>query len=215
MAKKEAHAQALKMFIDSKGKTSLTAIAEAVRVSANSVARWHKTENWKAKIEPVKAAPTGKRRKRVEGVVIRKRDLFDQAAKIFQESGGKISNVELGKKVKVSTVTIASWKKMPQWSQAAAVTVSPGPVEVVPPPQAAPPPEVVHPTEVAPPAPSAAVDIEAITCPQDLVALNQRLRLMLQRDFLTVAEIEHLANAKLTLLEAADVYLGIVKGTGE
>ena len=215
MAKKEAHAQALKMFIDSKGKTPLKAIAEAVGVNPMSVGRWHKTENWKAQIEAIKAAPIGKGRKHAEGVVIRKKDVFDQAVKVFQESGGKISNVELGKQVKVSGATIANWKKMPQWSQGAAVTVSPEPVEVAPPPEAALPPEVAPPSEMAPPAQSAAVDIEAITSPQDLVALNQRLRSMLERDFLSCAEIEHLANAKLTLLEAAEVYLGIVKGTGE
>ena len=212
MAKQEAHAQALKMYIDSKGKTPLKAIAEAAGVSPFSVGRWHKIENWKGKIGAVKAAPTGKGRKRVEGVVIRKKDAFDQAVKLFQESGGRISNVELGKRLKVSGTTIANWKKMPQWGQGAAVTVSPEPVEVAPPPQAALPPEVAPPSEMAPPAQSAAVDIEAITALQDLVTLNERLRSVLERDFLTAAEIEYLSNAKLALLEAAEVYLGIVKG---
>jgi uncharacterized protein YjcR len=204
MAKKEAHAQALKMFLDSKGKIPLKAIAEAVGVSSFSVGRWHKTENWRGKVEPIK----GKRRK-VEGVVIRKKDVFNQAVKIFNESGGNISNVKLGKQLRVSTMTIAKWKKMPEWSQAAQVKAGPEPSEAHPPAQIVPPPEV------APPPQTTAVDLESVTSLQDLLTLNERLGSMLERDFLTASEIEHLSNAKLSLLEAAEVYLGIVKDKGE
>jgi hypothetical protein len=206
MAKKEAHAQGLKMFIESGGKTPLKAIAEAVGVSFFSVRRWHKIENWKEKI---KGPPAGEKRKHVEGVGIRKKDLFDQAVKIFNESGGKISNVELGKKLGISGTTIANWKKIPQWSEAVAVAVSLKTSEVAPPCEIAPAPEV------APPPEKAAMDLELITSLQDLVALNERLRGMLQRDFLSAEDIEHLSNAKLILLEAAEVYLGIVKGKDE
>jgi transposase len=233
MAKKEAHAQALKMFIESKGKTPLKAIAKAVEVSPFSVGRWHKQENWKGKIgegkeapaapqgekveeakpaprarrkgslEEAKAAPTIKRRKRAEGIVIRKKDLFDQAVQMFQKSGGKVSNLELSKKLKISAATIAKWKKMPEWSQGAAVTASPEPSKAAPPPQAVPRPE------------AAAVDVEAITAPQDLILLNQKVRSMLEREHLTAGELVELSEAKLTLLEAAEVFLGIVKGTRE
>jgi hypothetical protein len=239
MAKKEAHAQALKIFIDSNGETSLKAIAEEVGVSSFTVGRWHKTENWKEKIgtaksapgpvkrkkagtvksalavaetkraEATKTPPSRKRSKPAESAVIRKRDVFDQAVKVFQESGGKISNVELGKQVKVSAVTIAKWKKMPEWSQAAPVTVKPEPTEATPAPQIATAPES------APAPQSPKVDLESITALQDLVTLNERLRSVLERNFLTAAEIEYLSNAKLALLEAAEVYLGIVKGKKE
>jgi hypothetical protein len=225
MAKKEAHAQALKMFIESKGKTPLQAIAKAVGVSSVSVSRWHQKENWKEqigtlkaapavtekeKVAPIKAAPAVKKRKSAESVVIRKKGLFDQAVKIFNESGGKISNVALAKQLDINSTSIARWKKMPQWSQAVVVTVSPEAVETTSPPEVAPPPlEVVS-------APQAAeFDVETITSLQDLITLNERLRAMLNRDFLTAAEIEHLSNAKLSLLESAEVYLGIVKGEGE
>jgi len=46
-------------------------------------------------------------------------------------------------------------------------------------------------------------------------SLNERLRSMLQRDFLTAPEIEHLSKAKRSLLEAAEVHLGILKGKEE
>jgi uncharacterized protein YjcR len=236
MAKKEAHAQALRMFIESKGKTPLKDIAEAVGVSSLSVGRWHEAENWKEKIptvksfpvvrkrkkaeaakvaptatkmEPVvaiKAAPTVKARK-VEDIVIRKKGLFNQAVKIFLESDGKITNLALSKKLKVSKTTIGKWKQMPQWSEAVAVV--PEPVEAAPAVQ-----EALL-SEVAPPAEKAASEIGAITGLQDLVTLNERLRSMLQREFLTAAEIEHLSKAKLALLEAAEVYLVIVEGRGE
>ncbi len=197
MAKKEAHDQALKMFIKSKGKTTLKAIAEAVGVNSLTVGRWNKKEDWRGKIDTIKAAPTGKQRKPVEVVVIRKKGLFDQAVKVYQESGRKISNVDLGKQLNVSATTIAKWKKMPQWSQAAPTTVT------------------RTPASVKPSAQSAAIDIESITSLEDLVVLNERLRSMLQRDCLTAAEIEHLSDAKLSLLEAAEVYLGIVKDPRE
>jgi hypothetical protein len=197
MAKKEAHDQALKMFIKSKGKTTLKAIAEAVGVNSLTVGRWYKKKDWNGKIDTIKAAPTTEKQKPVEGVVIRKKGLFDEAVKLFQESGRKISNVELGKQLNVSVTTITKWKKMPQWIQAAPTTVTRTPAPVVFPAQ------------------SAGVDIESITSLEDLAALNERLRSMLQRDFLTAAEIEHLSNAKLSLLEAAEVYLGIVKNTGD
>jgi hypothetical protein len=206
MAKKEAHAQALKMFIESGGKTPLKGIAEAVGVSFFSVRRWCKTENWKEKI---KELPAGEEQKRVEGVGIRRKDLLIQAVKIFNGSGGKISNAELGKKLGVTGTTIANWKKMSQWGKAVAVAVSPKTSEVAPPPEIAPAPEA------APPPEKAATDLELITSFQDLVALNDRLRGMLQRDFVTAEDIEHLSNAKLILLEAAHVYLGIVKGKDE
>jgi hypothetical protein len=109
----------------------------------------------------------------------------------------------------VKGTTIANWKKMPQWSEAAVVGDSLEPSEVAPPPQIAPP------TEAAPPPEKATVDLESITSIQDLVALSERLRAMLQRDFLTPDEIEHLSNAKPILLEAAEVYLEIVKGKEE
>jgi hypothetical protein len=92
-----------------------------------------------------------------------KKDLFDQAVKIFNESGGKISNVELGKKLGISATTIANWKKMSQWSEAAGVSVNPEPSKVAPPSQIAPASEVA-------PTPQAAVNLEPIISLQDLVA---------------------------------------------
>lgn len=203
MAKKEAHAKALEIYIKSKGKTPLSAIAEAVGVSSFSVGRWHKMENWKEKI---KGAPTSHKQNPVQAASVRNKDLFDQAVKLFNESGGKISNTALSKQIGVSPTSIANWKKMPQWSEGAAVAVIPEPSET-------PSPEIAPPIETAP-APQV-VDLESITSPQDLIALNERLRAMLLRDFLTADELEHLSNAKLILLEAAEVYLGIVQGRDE
>jgi uncharacterized protein YjcR len=201
MVKKEAHDKALDMYLKAGGKITIKAIAEAVGATPLTVRSWQKKDNWEAKLKEVKAAPAVRQRKSREGGVLKK-DIFSDAVKIFQESGGTISNVELSKKVKVSPQTIANWKKMPEWNQVAAVPVTPEPVKEAAVPQALAGREVTT------------VDIEAIIAPQDLVALNERLRSMLNREYLTTEDLEHLSNAKLTLLEAADVYLGMLEDAG-
>jgi len=103
---------------------------------------------------------------------------------------------------------------MPEWTQVAAVPVPPKPIQEA----AAPvPPEPVKEAPVPQSLPCrevTTVDIEAIIAPQDLVALNDRLRSMLNREYLTTEDLEHLSNAKLTLLEAADVFLGMLEDAG-
>jgi uncharacterized protein YjcR len=193
MVKKEAHDKALEMYLKAGGKITIKAIADAVGATPLTVGRWQKKDNWKAKLE---ATPAVKKRKPREGFVFRKKDVFEKAVKIFQASGGKISNLELSKKAKTSPATIAKWKKMPEW---AALPATPEPVKEAAVPQELPRREI------------AAVSIEAIVAPQDLVMLNERLRAMLNREYLTSGDLENLANAKLALLEAADVYLGILE----
>jgi hypothetical protein len=194
MAKTEAQAEALRLFIESQGKTPLKAIADAIGVSYFSVRRWYKAQDWKERMEAAKEAPIVKKRKRAEGVVTSKKDVVDKA-----ERPAQVAPVHEEASVPVSPEPS---KEAPQVE----VTVIPEPSEATPPAQIDP----VH--DVAPITQSATVDIEAITSLQDLLTLNERLRSMLERNFLTAAEIEHLSNAKLTLLEAAEVYLGIVKG---
>ncbi len=163
-----------------------------------------KKGNWKAKLEEVEAAPAAaaKKRKPREAEGIRKRDVFDKAAQIFHESGGTISTVQLGKKVKVSAQTIANWKKMPEWNQAAPVPAKAKLAEAVPVAQEMPKLKMPE------------VNVAAVIAAQDLIALNERLRSMLDREYLTAADLEHLSNAKLSLLEAADVYLAIIQDSG-
>jgi hypothetical protein len=121
--------------------------------------------------------------------------VFEKAVKIFRESGGSISNADLSKQVNVSPQTVANWKKTPEWSKTDVKEVVPEPVKAA----------VSRP----------AVDLDAIMAPQDLVALNEKLRLMLNREYLTSEDLENLAHAKLALLEAADFYLGISRCAGE
>lgn len=202
MVKKEAHDKALDMFLKSEGKAKIKAIADAAGVIPLTVGRWQKKENWKAKLEDSKAAPPVKKRKPKEGG-IRKKDVFDKAVKMFQASGGTISNLGLSKKAKTSPATIAKWKKMPEWNQVASAPATSEPVKEAAVSQELPNREI------------AAVSIEAIIAPQDLVALNERLRSMLNREYLTTEDLEHLSNAKLTLLEAATMYLGIIQRAKE
>jgi uncharacterized protein YjcR len=199
MVKKEAHDKALAMYLKAGGKVTVKAIADAVGATPLTVGRWQKKDNWEAKLAEKKSTPPARKRKPREGVVLRKKDVFDKAVKIFQESGGTISNVELSKKAKVAPATVAKWKKMAEWHQAAPVSVTPEPVKEAAVAQEVPRREIT------------AVNIEAIVAPQDLVALNERLRSMLNREYLTTEDLEHLSNAKLTLLEAADVYLGMLE----
>jgi hypothetical protein len=197
MAKTEAQAEALKLFIESQGRTPLKAIADAVGVSYFSVRRWYKAQDWKERMEAVKEAPIVKKRKRAEEVVTPKKDVVDKA-----ERPPQVAPVPEAASVPVGPEPS---EEAPQVD----VTVIPEPTETTTPAQIAPT------LEIAPITQSATVDIEAITSLQDLVTLNERLRSILDRNFLTAAEIEHLSNAKLTLLEAAEVYLGIVKSKRE
>jgi len=109
-----------------------------------------------------------------------------------------MSNVQLSKESGVSAATIAKWKKMPQWDEAVSVPAMPEPAKV----EAA--------LEPAKPQVSK-IDLDAVIAPQDLITLNERLRSMLAREYLTSADLEHLSNAKLSLLEAAGVLMGVLE----
>jgi uncharacterized protein YjcR len=200
MIKNELYDRALEIFMESKGDISLKAIAKSVGVSPTTVARWCRNENWK--IKAAKAFPTTERPKG-EWIVVRKKALFEKAVKMFKDSGGKISNGELGRQLKVTKKTIAEWKKTAQWKQAVARTVVVEPSSMKPLARVALPSKEPHPSQAE------VGDLGPILSYQDLIALNERLRSMLGREFLTAAEIEQLSNAKLSLLKAAEAYLGI------
>jgi uncharacterized protein YjcR len=218
MVKKEAHEKALAMYLKAGGKIKNVDLGKAVGVNPITIGQWIKKDNWKAKLEEVKAAPAPavKKRKPRESIILKK-DAFHKAVRIFQESGSSISNAELGKKVKVSPQTIANWKKMPEWGQVAPVTARAVPIKEVQIPQEVQISQEASRIEAAPvaqetPKPEMPkANVAAVIASQDLIALNERLRSMLDREYLTAADLEHLSNAKLSLLEAADVYLGIIQ----
>lgn len=142
MKKPVAQEKALDLFLASGGKIKLKEIADKVKVSPLTVGRWKKSGNWtsilkdQASATEVASVPPAKKSKvrasqplkaqKVEEVsppvkrseerrTLRKKALFDEALNLYIESNGTITNTGLAKKVGVSQVTIANWKKMPAW----------------------------------------------------------------------------------------------------
>lgn len=202
MVKHEGHDKALDMYLKAGGNINIKAIAKAVGANPLTVGRWKKKDNWDAKLKEVIAAPAVSEKKPRGARGIFKKDVFDKAVRIFSESGGTISNVQLGKESGVSTTTIAEWKNRPEWNEAVSVPVVSEPER----PKSLPEPSKPVVTRI---------NLGAVIAPQDLMALNERLRSMLQREYLTSADLEHLSNAKLSLLEAAGVYMGLLEDVGE
>ena len=105
--KKEARVDALKVFLKSKGKINNKQIAERVGVNPLTVGRWKREDNWQEKLEEKLAEPVREVPPATE--VVRKKAQHDQALQLFLESGGRITNKEMAKTVRVSPATIAKW----------------------------------------------------------------------------------------------------------
>jgi len=53
-----------------------------------------------------------------------------------------------------------------------------------------------------------------LVSPEQIIRINQRIDVMLERDYLTAEDISDLAEAKREALEAVEIYLGIVRELG-
>jgi len=203
--KKEARNDALKVFLKAKGKINNKQIAERVGVNPLTIGRWKREDDWQQTLEDKLAEAA--REAAPAGEVVRKKAQHDAALKLFLDSGGRITNKEMATTVDVSPATIAKWKNVENWDE-----------QVV----AAPP---------APAAPAAVAELEAVTeaveakaeleldmgdlvSPEQIIRINQRIDIMLERDYLTAEDIADLAEAKREALEAVEIYLGIVRELG-
>ncbi len=189
--KKEARIQAEKMFLKAGGKITNREIAKATKVNALTVGRWKRENNWEAKLKgEEQEAP-----KEVGGVV-RKKAARDKAIKIYLEASGNITNKDLAKKVGVSPATISKWKQLDNWI----AKIEPEEEE-----------EVAGEVE----RPETDLDVGELASPEQIIRLNRRIDSLLERDYLTAAEVAALAEAKSDLLAAVEIYLSIVREVGE
>jgi hypothetical protein len=190
--KKEARIQAEKMFLKAGGKITNREIAKATKVNALTVGRWKRENDWEAKLkgEEQEAA--------VEvGGVVRKKAARDKAIKIYLEAGGNITNKDLAKKTGVSPATISKWKLLDNWI----AKIEPDEDEELL-------TEEIEEVETD-------LDIGELASPEQIIRLNHRIDTLLQRDYLTAAEVAALAEAKSDLLAAVEIYLSIVREVGE
>jgi uncharacterized protein YjcR len=190
--KKEARIQAEKMFLKAGGKITNREIAKATKVNALTVGRWKRENNWEAKLKgEEQEAP------KEAGGVVRKKAARDKAIKIYLEASGNITNKDLAKKVGVSPATISKWKQLDNWI----AKIEPEEEEEVP-------AEEVE-------RPETDLDVGELASPEQIIRLNRRIDTLLQRDYLTAAEVAALAEAKSDLLAAVEIYLSIVREVGE
>ncbi len=59
------------------------------------------------------------------------------------------------------------------------------------------------------------LDVGELASREQIIRLNRRIDILLQRDYLTAAEVAALAEAKSDLLAAVEIYLSIVREVGE
>jgi transposase len=200
--KKEARTQAEKLFVKSKGKITNRDIAKEVGVNALTVGRWKRENDWDGKLKAAEPAPAkapkalkaAKAAKVVKEGTVRKKEALDKAEKIYMDSRGTITNKDLADKVGVSPATVSKWKEQHQWTE----NLKTVEVEVGP--------------EIAP---EGDLDVGDLTSPEHIIQINQKIDNLLQRDYLTAAELADLAQAKGDLLQAVEIYLAIVREMGE
>lgn len=187
--KKEARAQAEKLFIKAKGKATNREIAKAVGVNALTIGRWKRESDWEGKLKAAEPTPA----KSAEGAV-RKKEARDKAEKLYMESRGAITNKELAIRVGVSPATVSKWKEQHGWAEQLETAEE----------------------EAAPEAaPEGELDVGELTSPEHIIQINSRIDSLLQRDYLTAGELADLAQAKSDLLQAVEIYLAIVREMGE
>lgn len=191
--KKEARAQAEKIFLKAGGKITNREIAKAVEVNPLTVGRWKREDNWGAKLKQAEPAPDKGRA--APGTIIRKKAARDKALQIYLEADGNITNKELAKQVDVSPATVSKWKEQDGWDEQLILAKS---AEIR-----------ISPSE------EQEIDIAELVSPEQIVEINRRIENLLARDYLTASEIADLATAKSDLLEAVLTYMDIVREIGE
>lgn len=191
--KKEARAEAEKMFLKAGRKITNREIAETVGVNPLTVGRWKREDKWGDKLKQAEQEPA--KGAAATGTIIRKKAARDKALQIYLEADGAITNKELAKRVDVSPATISKWKEQDGWDdqllleQASEIRISPKEEQEI--------------------------DIAEMVSPEQIVEINRRIENLLARDYLTSSEIADLATAKSDLLEAVLTYMDIVREIGE
>ncbi len=191
--KKEARAQAEKMFMKAGGKITNRDIAKAVKVNALTIGRWKQEDKWGAKLKGGESSPVGTRA--TSGTIVRKKAARDKALSMYIEAEGNITNKELAKRTGVSPATVSKWKEQDKWDD-----------------QLAPAQEFDIRTAQKE---EQQIDIGELVSPEQIVEINRRIENLLARDYLTAGEIADLATAKSDLLEAVLTYMDIVREIGE
>ncbi len=189
--KKEARLQAQRMFVKADGRITNREIAKAVNVNALTIGRWKKDDNWEEKLSP-SAEGLGKG---IHGI-IRKKAARDQAFQEYLDKNGNITNKDLARLVGVSPATISKWKEVDSWIEklqddegdTGAKNLAQAPHEL---------------------------DIGELVSPEQIIQINRLIDTFLDREYLSASEIADLAEAKSDLLEAVEIYLGIVREMGE
>jgi uncharacterized protein YjcR len=190
--KKEARIQAEKMFLNAAGNITNREIAKAVSVNPLTVGRWKRDEKWGQKLKELQKAQA---KEVAGGGVVRKKAARDEAFRIYMEAGGNVTNKQLAAQVDVSPATISKWKEQDEWIEQIKIQ----PVE----------PLLEEPVREEP-----ELDLGDLAAPEQIIALNQKMADLLTRDYLSAEEIAQLADAKCDLLEALEIYLGIVREVG-
>ncbi len=191
--KKDQMERAEKMYLKARGKVTNKAIADAVGVNSLTVGRWKKKQGWDEKLEEMLASPP----KAATGQ-IRKREARDNALDYFIEMGGNITNKDLAMHVGVAAATISKWKQLDNWEAKLS--------EEAP---------VLQETYVESEIPPLDIDIDELAYPEQIIQINHKIDQLLTRDYLTSGEIAQIAEAKSNLLDAVDMYLGIMREFGQ
>ncbi len=186
--KKEARIQAERKFLKAGGNITNREIAKAVTVNPLTVGRWKRDDQWEEKLKEIEDAGA----KEAAGAVVRKKDARDKAFRLYMDEGGNVTNKDLALQVGVSPATISKWKEVDGWIDHITEDV-------------AEPEEEVEEAEVPD------LDMGDLAAPEQIILINQKIDLLLARQHLSAEEVAHIADAKSDLLEALEIYLGIVR----
>jgi uncharacterized protein YjcR len=189
--KKEARIQAEKMFLSAGGDITNREIATAVSVNPLTVGRWKRDEKWEQKLRDLQKAQV----REAGGGIVRKKAARDEAFRIYMEAGGNITNKALANLVEVSPATISKWKEQDNWIEQ---------IKIQP----------VEPFSEEAMGEEPELDLGDLAAPEQIIEINRKIAAHLSREHLSAEEIASLADAKSDLLEALEIYLGIVREVG-
>ncbi len=209
--KKEARIQAENIFLRANGKITNREIAKVVKVNPLTIGRWRREEGWEEKL---KGKPSTTSPEKQSTGAVRKKAARDRAHQLYLEAGGNITNKELARKVDVTAATISKWKEQDNWIGQIMSTVEPEP-EPQQEPEELPEEDQVEepslPETAAPPH----LDIGDLVSPEQILLINNKIDALLKREHLSADEVADLADAKTALMEAVEIYLGVVRDVRE
>lgn len=211
--KKEAKDKAASIFLEADGKISNVEVATRVGVNPLTIGKWKKQDAWESKLRKARAEGRAK-----EGpAAVRKRDARDQAAKIYIESEGKITNKALADRIGVSPATISNWKIAEGWREQ---------LKQRPEPSASEPETIEEPVAVAPVSEpekikqteeieEIEIDLDELAFPDHITLLNKRIDEMLARGYLSPIDLKTVAEAKEAVLRAVGAYIELLAMAAE